>query len=538
MAGKDSSLAEVDRQIQRVIERPVDERKFQELLEDLNREHKNVEQKLTRPVKGQDRVIYGILRKERLMDIMKNFVFYDGLNKKVARYPQYFAVKKMLKQIQKVENGKRTGGVIWHTQGSGKSLTMVMFVRALIEDENIKNPRVLVVTDRIDLDKQIKGTFSNAGLKKEVTRMKSGQDLLNHLRKKSPDVLTTLIHKFEAASERRGDFYDEDPNIFILIDEVHRSQGGDANLEMLKCLPNACVIGFTGTPLLKKDKTRKQFGEFIDRYTIDDALRDGVILPLIYEGRYVDLYQDAPQIDRWAERVDEQVSDEDAYKIKKRITRKTLEANPSRIEEICANVESHFRKNFQNTGLKGQLVAPSKYAALLMQNYFAGRGLVRTALVISDQSGEIGPEELKKKEVADYLAEIKAKHSSLKTYEAAVIDDVVNNPEGVEMIIVVDKLLTGFDAPCNTVLYLAKELRDHNLLQAIARVNRLYENPRNPKTAGFIIDYSENAVNIDPAMDLFGNFDPEDVRGPWWMWTIKFRSWGRVIVKFATSSGA
>lgn len=509
---KDQRREETEAAIRQMFQVAVDDNSARELLADLNSSGRIEQSESGRVVRNQDLAIYGLLRKERVLDFVKNFVFYDGVYKKAARYQQYFAVNKMLRQVEEIKNGRRQGGIIWHTQGSGKSLTMVMFVRALIEDENIKNPRVLIVTDRIDLDKQIKKTFSNAGLKKEVERMNSGRDLLEHLKNKSPSVLTTLVHKFESAGDKRGGFYDNDPNIFVLIDEVHRSQGGEANMEMLKCLPNACVIGFTGTPLLKKDKSRKQFGEFIDQYTIDDALNDGIVLPLTYEGRYVDLYQDEEQVDRWADRAGERMESKAIYRARQKVTRKTLANNPSRIEEICADIESHFRKHFQHSGLKAQVVAPSKYAALLMQQYFEQRGEINTALVISDENGEISQEDLKRQEVVAYLQKIKATYFSLKSYEERIIEDFINNPEGVEVVIVVDKLLTGFDAPCNTVLYLAKELRDHNLLQAIARVNRLHENPSAPKTAGYIIDYSENAANISTAMDLFSRFDPDDVK--------------------------
>lgn len=509
---KDQSVDMIDEEIQNKFRVEINNQLADKLLADLNSSGLIIKPSADRSVKAQDRLIYGLLRRERVLDFIKNFVFYDGTHKKVARYQQYFAVNKMLKKIEVAKEGKREGGVIWHTQGSGKSLTMVMFVRALIEDERIKNPRVLIVTDRIDLDKQIKKTFSNARLKKDVERMRSGQDLIDHLRSKSPSVLTTLVHKFESAGNKRAGFSDDDPNIFVLIDEVHRSQGGEANMEMLKCLPNACVIGFTGTPLLKKDKTRNQFGDFIDQYTIDDALNDRIILPLIYEGRYVDLYQDEAQIDRLVDRASERMESKAIYQARQKITRKTLAANPSRIEEICVDVENHFRKFFQGSGLKAQLVAPNKYAALLMQSYFERRDEIKTALVISNENGEISEEDLKRQEIGAYLQKIKTNYSSLKSYEEQIIDDFVNNPEGVEIIIVVDKLLTGFDAPCNTVLYLAKELRDHNLLQAIARVNRLHENPGTPKTAGYIIDYSENAANISTAMELFSRFDPEDVK--------------------------
>lgn len=466
----------------------------------------------------QDELVYGMLRPERILDIVRNFVFYDGLYKKVARYQQYFAVKKTIRQIKTMDPKnpeRRKGGIIWHTQGSGKSLTMVMLVRALIEDEEIESPRVIIVTDRIDLDRQIKDTFENGGLKKDIIRTVSGEDLLRRIKNKDDSVLTTIIDKFNSASNRSKSFVDNDKNIFVLVDEAHRSQSGEANLKMLKMIPNACYIAFTGTPLLKKQKTENKFGEFIDKYTIDDALADKVIVPLIYEGRFIALEQDAEQINRKSERVLDRLDDEQREKVIKDVEKNSIRSASMVIEEICYDVARQYEFIFQNTGLKAQLVAPNKKAALEMQKWFERDGRIKTALVISDENGEISGEEEEKLEVKDYLDNIKYKYSSLKKYEEFVIDDFKNNADGIEILIVVDKLLTGFDAPRNTVLYLAKPLKDHNLLQAIARVNRVYSNKNQKieKTAGFVVDYSSNAAAIKEAMALFGNFDPDDVHG-------------------------
>ena len=516
---KEQSEAEINDTIHALIARPIEQTTYTQILRDLNGSTYNVQQLLQREVKPQDIGAYAMLRPERLLDIAKNYVFYDGIHKKVARYQQYFAIHKMLNRVRQIEHNdagveKRRGGVVWHTQGSGKSLTMVMFVRALIEDPSIVNPRVVIVTDRKDLDRQIKNTFLNAGLKKKVVQATSGEDLLKRVREKDSSVITTLVHKFQSASNKRAEFEDSDKNIFVLVDEAHRTQGGEANLEMLRTIPNACYIAFTGTPLLREEKTRNKFGDFIDQYTIDDALRDGIVLPLIYEGRYVPLRDDDAQIDRRWDRVSEDLSAKQRYIAEKRANKKAIAENPDRIREICYDVQTHYANRFQGTGLKAQLVAPSKYAALLMQKFFEREGKVNTALVISDENGEISEEDEHKQEIAAYTHEIKEKYQGLQKYEESVIEDFISNPDGVEIIIVVDKLLTGFDAPRNTVLYLARELKDHNLLQAIARVNRLFDNP-NPveaKTSGFIIDYSENAANIDTAMQLFGSYDPNDVK--------------------------
>jgi type I restriction enzyme R subunit len=391
---------------------------------------------------------------------------------------------------------------------------MVMFVRALIEHPRIVNPRIIVVTDRVDLDKQIAETFRNCNLKKNVTRAKSGQHLLDLIREQKLDVVTTLVHKFEAASKKKAGFADESRDIFVLVDEAHRTQGGIAHSEMQKFMPNACYIGFTGTPLMKKERASYlTFGDYIDKYTIDDALRDGVILPLIYEGRYVELTQNKEQVDRNFERITADLNDEQKREMHRFVDNKVIKDNPRRIAEIAYDVERHYVDQFQGSGLKAQLVAPSKFSAVLFQKFFEQSGHVRTALVISDEDGKVSEEDTHRKEVRDYLGKVTNLYSSLASYETSVIEDFKHNEEGVEILIVVDKLLTGFDAPCNTVLYLAKDLHDHNLLQAIARVNRLFENERMPKTSGFIIDYSENARNLETAMKLFGNFDEEDVKG-------------------------
>jgi len=512
---KDLGLEKTKEKIEEILQNKLDDEIFNKIRSDLNGYVKN---NGARSFLSQDELIYGMLRKDRILDIIRNFVFYDGLHKKVARYQQYFAVKKTLKQVATMDpknSNRRRGGIIWHTQGSGKSLTMVMLVRALIEDDAIENPRVIIVTDRIDLDRQIKGTFENAGLKKNIVRTVSGEDLLRRIREKDDSVLTTIIDKFNSASNRSKSFVDDDKNIFVLVDEAHRSQSGEANLKMLQMIPNACYIAFTGTPLLKKQKTENKFGEFIDKYTIDDALVDKVIVPLIYEGRFIPLEQDENAINRKSERVFQGLTDEQRESISKRVEKNVVRTTRAGIDEICLDIARHYGLYLQNTGLKAQIVAPSKKAALDMQKWFEADGVIKTALVISDENGEIQVDDEDRNEVKKYLDEIKYKYSSLKSYEESVVDDFKNNNEGIEILIVVDKLLTGFDAPRNTVLYLAKPLRDHNLLQAIARVNRVFSNKNQKleKTAGFVIDYSSNAAAIKEAMALFGNFDPDDVHG-------------------------
>ncbi len=524
--GKDKK--EIDADIKMLIAKAIDADVYGQVLADLNGYTKGHKQSTNRMLTEQDRGVISLFEPKRLLDLTKNHILFDAGVKKISRYQQYFAIEKMLKRIEEEEIvndniTRRKGGLVWHTQGSGKSLTMVMFVKALIEDPKIINPRVIIVTDRRDLDRQIRDTFKNCNLKKEVVQATSGQHLLDLIKEKNLGVVTTIIDKFESARKKSVNFSDDDNNIFVLIDEAHRSQNGVANFEMNRIIPNACYIGFTGTPLMKDEKESwRKFGGYIDKYTIDDALSDKIILPLIYEGRYVNMEQNKAQIDKHMDRVSEDmskkynentVSKESKIRIQKQITVGILKNNPQRIEEIARDIEKHFIEHFKDTGLKAQIVAPSKYAATLFQKFFKSRANISTAVVISDEHDDGDEEDTHKREVLNYLDKVRKNHISVAKYEKDVIDSFKYNDGGIEIIIVVDKLLTGFDAPRNTVLYLSKDLHDHGLLQAIARVNRLFENNKLPKTAGYIVDYSENARNIDTAMKLFGSYEENDVKG-------------------------
>jgi type I restriction enzyme R subunit len=512
---KDVETSELDRQVLEVVGKEIDTELYGQILVDLNGATFGHTQIRDRVISEQDRSLFALLRKERLLDLVHNFIIFDAGVKKISRYQQYFGVKKILDRVHILRNGgeeqEPKGGLVWHTQGSGKSLTMVMLVKALIEDPKITNPRVIVVTDRVDLDKQIQETFKNCGLKKDVVRAEGGKHLIKLIKEKDLNVITTLIQKFESAAKKFYGFVDKSENVFILIDEAHRTQAGVASQEMRKTLPNAYYIGFTGTPLLKKDKSRQTFGSFIDKYTIDDAQRDGVVVPLIYEGRYVNLEQNKQQIDRQFERMTD-LSTEQKKNLQKYVNKNLLKSVEARIEEISFDVEEHYVQNFQGTGLKAQLVAPSKYTAVLFDRFFKSRDKVKTAVVISNSVYNDDEVDDNKREVKEFLNQITEKYRSLESYEMEVIKSFKDSDDGVEIIIVVDKLLTGFDAPRNTVLYLTKDLKDHNLLQAIARVNRLFDGGKIPKSSGYIIDYSENARNLSEAMKLFTRYDEQDVK--------------------------
>ncbi|MBP3345528.1 MAG: type I restriction endonuclease subunit R [Alphaproteobacteria bacterium] len=503
------------------INKPIDDITVSQVCKDLRR--KDYVYHTKESLSAQDLGIYALLSPSRLLDLVRNFIIYDNGIKKITRYQQYFAIKKTLQKIKNFdENGRRRGGLIWHTQGSGKSLTMVMLVKNLIEE--VKNPRVIVVTDRTDLDIQIRDTFAACNIKKGVVQATSCKNLLELIKHNPQDVITTLVHKFDKPT----DFVDDDNNIFVLIDEAHRTQSGDANMMMNKILPSACQIAFTGTPLMKKVPDRlvgkemsksqsiEKFGGLIDEYTISEAEKDGAVLPLIYQGRFVD--QKIDEIaDKFYERLAGRFSESERKDFaKKCISSSVLEETSQRIEMIALDVNDHFVKNFQNTGLKGQLVAPSKYAAVMFKQALDLLGEIRAEVIISDTLADEGKDDTlseHKKIVTDYMTKQKHLYGSLESREKQIIRDYKKNPDGCELLIVVDKLLTGFDAPCDTVLYLAKQLKDHNLLQAIARVNRVYDGAdgKQSKTAGLIVDYSKNAKNLKSALELFSHYDPQDI---------------------------
>lgn len=461
----------------------------------------------------QDIGIYGILRKERLIDIVKNFILYDNGIKKICRYNQYFAVRKTFETIQTYNKDNiRNGGLIWHTQGSGKSLTMVLLAKLIFEI--IPCPRIIIVTDRIDLDDQIKTTFINNKLKAKIQKASSGQDLINKIKAKELNtIITTLVHKFNITEH-----IDNDNNVFIFVDEAHRTQYGLNADTMRAVLSKACIIGFTGTPLLSatKSKTIEKFGSIIDSYKMKEAEEDGAIVRLIYQGRFSAQHID-PKANKLYERITARLTGEQkADFLKKYLSSALMQETGQYIDMIGIDIAEHFLKSFQGTGLKGQIVAPSKYAAIYFQKWFElNVPELKTATIISDQKTGIDEDDTNKKTVEDYLNQIKADIGSLNKYETEIIKQFKKQYDGVEIIIVVDKLLTGFDAPRNTVLYLTKQLKDHNLMQAIARVNRVFDGDAysQQKYAGLIIDYSANARNLKNAMALFNSYDLKDVEG-------------------------
>jgi len=453
-----------------------------------------------------DSTIYSLYEKNRVLELLSSFIIFDNKVKKISRYQQYFAIKEIIKKIDKLDaTGRRGGGLIWHTQGSGKSLTMVMLTRVIKRE--IPNSKVVVVTDRKDLDRQIHSTFNKSEI--EASRAGSGKELIQLLQS-GKSVITTLIHKFETVKKEKVIL--DDPNIFILVDESHRTQEGDLNKAMNKVFPSACYLGFTGTPLMKKEKsTISKFGGLLHKYTIDQAVK-----PLLYEGRLVEQWiSDEKGLDRRFDVLSRDLNDEQKLDLKRKWARfQKVASSERRLEMIMFDINEHFIKNIQGTGFKAMLATSSKYEAIKYHKLFEELGDIKTAFVISAPDSREGYESVdddNKAFINEEWQKIIKKYGDEDSYIEKVKDEFIEGEE-VELLIVVSKLLTGFDAPCATILYIDKELKEHNLLQAIARVNRLYDG----KDFGFIIDYRGLLGNLDDALTAYScldGFEEEDLVG-------------------------
>jgi type I restriction enzyme, R subunit len=461
----------------------------------------------------QDEYLYGLCRPERLLEIIFSFILFDNGEKKIARYQQYFAIKKSMQRLTHVEGGRRKGGVIWHTQGSGKSLTMVMLAQAIALEKSIRNPKIILVADRTDLDDQITKTFRKCG--KFVENASTGQRLVELLESKSDAVVTTIINKFSAAVKKIKPPL-ESCDIFVLVDEGHRSQYGTFNIEMQKTLPNACFIAMTGTPLFKKDKsTAAKFGGIIDSYTVDQAVKDKAVVPLLYEGRLARQTVNAGPLDTFFGMVSEPLTDYQKADFKKKFSRADqLNDAEQKIYAIAWNISLHFRDNWQGTPFKAQLVCSKKVTAIRYKEFLDEIGMVTSEVLISpldEREGEDSAFAKSNERENRFWKKMMDEHGNSKSYEKNLISRFKNQKDP-EIIIVVDKLLTGFDEPKNTVLYLTRNLQGHKLLQAIARVNRIYPD----KEFGYIIDYYGVIENLDDALLMYSSFkefDADDLEG-------------------------
>lgn len=471
----------------------------------------------TLEVSVQDEYLYHLCRPERLLSLIQDYILFEGGTfKKIARYQQFFAIRKIIDRIQHIEQGKRQGGVIWHTQGSGKSLTMAMLAKKIYQ--TIKNPKIILVTDRVELDGQITATFGKVGVSAE--NAKTGARLVELLQSKSDAVVTTVINKFEAAVERLGKTPLSSNNIFVLIDEGHRTQYGTFNVKMQKVLPNACFLAFTGTPLMKKEKsTAQKFGGIIDAYTILQAVEDGAIVPILYEGRHA--VQDVNQkaLDRGFDRVSEPLSDYQKMDLKRKYSKANLVGKTEqRIDEIARDISDHFVQNWgldetgERSGFKGMVVTPDKATAIKYKKAFDLIGKVTSEVIMSAPDTREGNEDIHEEasdEVVVFWKKMETKYG--KDFERSLINQY-KKTEHPELLIVIDKLLTGFDEPRVVVMYVCRKLREHTLLQAIARVNRVAEG----KDYGFVIDYEGIIGELDAAMHTYtelSEFETEELVG-------------------------
>lgn len=462
----------------------------------------------------QDRNTVSLFSRERVFELIRYFILFDANVKKVCRYQQFFAVREIMKTIaESDEHGNRRSGVIWHTQGSGKSLTMVMLAKYILMELKDCHPRVVIVTDRKELDAQIAATFAHTRL--TPARATSGRHLVELVNSARADVITSIINKFNTVE--RQEVKNPSRDIFVLVDESHRSNYGLMATRMRSVFPNACYIGFTGTPLMKSEKnTMARFGRLIHKYTIRDGVEDGAIVPLIYEGRFVEQKVDEENIDLWFKQTTRRLTEAQREDLRKKWSSiRRLTSTDARIKRIALDISEHFIEGYKDTGFKAMLATNYKRDAIRYLECFEQFGDLNCAVVISppdmregvDDADE-GADDL----VVSFWSKMMRQYGDADRYEEAIKNRFCDGE--IDILIVCSKLLTGFDAPLCQVLYIDKELKEHGLLQAIARTNRLHEG----KDYGLIVDYRGLIEKLDTAMDMYSgagleNFDGGDLKG-------------------------
>ena len=472
-----------------------------------------------------------LCNKERFLEIIHDFIVFDGGIKKLCRHNQYFGVKAAQNHIK-----QREGGIIWHTQGSGKSLTMIWLARWL--SANKDDSRILIITDREELDEQIERVFKAVG--ERIYRTKSGSDLVHTLHQKNERLICSLIHKFGKKEEADFEAYANElthhlpkdfkakGNIFVFVDECHRTQSGILHKAMKQILPNALFIGFTGTPLLKKDKQKsiEVFGPYIHTYKFDEAVHDKVVLDLRYEARNIDQNITSQQkIDRWFDAKTKGLTEIAKTRLKRRWgTMQKVLSSQDRLNRIVDDILMDFelKDRLQNGRGNALLVSGSIYQACRYYEIFQQKGFKKCAIITSYEptlqgiKNEITGEEGYTEKLMQYEAYKKMLNGrSTEDFEREAKNKFINEPAQMKLLIVVSKLLTGFDAPSATYLYIDKKMQDHDLFQAICRVNRL---DGEDKEYGYIIDYKdlfkslENSIN-DYTKEAFGEYEKDDIQG-------------------------
>ncbi len=479
----------------------------------------------------QDELLIGILSPQRLLALLRYYILYYKHEKIIARYQQFFGIESLLRQITQVDKrGARQGGVIWHTTGSGKSFTMVFLSKLLVLHDALRQCRVIVVTDRVDLEKQLSRTFAAAGAlgltsassgEAGHARMGSGKDLAHQIGHGEQRVIFTLVQKFLSAIKLR-ECHNPSENLLVLVDEGHRSHGGENHQRMRKALPNAAYIAFTGTPLMTRDRreTEETFGPIVHAYTMRRAVDDGTVAPLLYEERRPALDVNQQAIDNWFETITHGLSDDQKGDLKRKYAKRgAVYGAENRIRLIAWDIALHFSEHFKKLDkpLKGQLACDSKRSAIRYKRYLDETGLVSSRIVISPPDTREGHSEVDEAELPEVLQWWKDNiPGDPDEYERETIDHFGMDGDP-DLLIVVDKLLTGFDEPRNAVLYIDKPLKGHNLIQAIARVNRLHEE----KAFGLLIDYRGILKELDTAIETYrnleehtqGGFDIDDIDG-------------------------
>lgn len=462
-----------------------------------------------RQVTKQDRDIISLFEKERFLELIKDFIIFEAGKKKICRYQQYFAVKAMLERIKH----DKKGGVVWHTQGSGKSITMVYITKKLMEDKEIQNPQVVIVTDRVDLDKQIHKTFNRIGV--EAARATTGNNLTDLIKNEKIRVITTVVNKFETVV-KSGISVDA-PNTFILVDEGHRTQYGEINRRMQEVFKGAIYISFTGTPIMKRDRNIfDKFGGLIHKYSLDDALKDKAIVPLIYEGKMVDQEVSKEAIDMRLDMLTRNLTSEQKIEVMKKWSRfEKVASSEQRLELIAWDIASNYNQTLKGTGFNSMLACNKKVEAVKYYNIFKDEfPELEVAVVISSpdmREGEGSIDEDTNDIVKKFYINAISNYKNEEEYEETIKSKFINGD--IDILIVVDKLLTGFDAPKASTLYLDKQIKEHNLLQAIARVNRLCDG----KDYGYIVDYRGLLGELDKALTMYQEagleeFNEEDIK--------------------------
>ncbi|MGP4998468.1 type I restriction endonuclease subunit R [Corynebacterium variabile] len=491
-----------------------------------------------------DRGLLQMANKQRFLELIHDFIVFDSGVKKTARHNQYFGVKAAQERI-----ARREGGIIWHTQGSGKSLTMVWLAKWV--RENQREARVLVITDRTELDEQIERVF--AGVDETIERSTSGAGMIGMLNRNQPWLMCSLVHKFRGDDEKdqgeTEDFvrqlkkpllegFNPKGNLFVFVDEAHRTQSGKLHSAMKELMPNAMFIGFTGTPLLKKDKASsiETFGSYIHTYKFDEAVEDGVVLDLRYEARDIEQKLTSPErVDEWFQIHTQGMTDLTKHQLKKRwATIKEVESAEPRARQIAADILMDMARMPRLMDGRGNamLVCSSVYQACKFYDIFSRSELAgKVAIVTSyepnaskiskEDSGAGKNEEIVKYDIyrrmlADYFqTDADDAVKRIDEFEKSVKETFIKHPGQMRLLIVVDKLLTGFDAPSATYLYIDKNMQDHGLFQAICRVNRL---DGDDKEYGYIVDYRDLFKSLEDAVsdytsEAFADYDEEDVEG-------------------------